>query len=178
MRVQRMPSGFGLGLLLVASGGTLADGFKTIKTRIDTEACRDAVLKRRPGKIVKLEFKTERRTPLYEFEVLSGDGKTWELACDAFDGKIVAIEREAVSADDPSFQTKAKISADVARHTALTAHPGTVVETEYEIEANGDAFYEFDIRSAEGLRIKLKVDAASGVIVEDNEQEWNQIGQE
>ena len=64
------------------------------------------------------------------------------------------------------------------RRIALTAHPGTVVETEYEIEAHGDASYEFDIRLADGSEVKLEVDAATGRIVEDYEQEWYQMGKE
>jgi uncharacterized membrane protein YkoI len=178
MRNQRIPARLFIGLLVLVSGRVFADGFKTIKTRVAVETCRETVLAEHPGRIVKLEFKTERRTPLYEFEVLGADGITWELDCDAFEGKIVQVAREVPSVEDPLFKVKAKISEQEARTIALRAHPGTVLEMEYEIEANGDASYEIDIRSGEGMEIKLEVDAASGAIVEDNQQEWYQIGQE
>lgn len=178
MRNQRNLAGFLLGLLLLAVRSPFADGFKTINTRVDVEGCRERVLARRPGKIVKLEFKAVRHTPLYEFEVLGADGETWELDCDAFEGKIVQVAREVPSGDDPLFKAKARIGEADALAIALKAHPGKVVEVEYEIEANGDASYEIDIRSADGMEVKLEVDAATGVIVEDNQQELYQIGQE
>lgn len=178
MRFRRLAGRFIVGLLPLMSCGVPAEGFKTIKSRVGVESCRSTVLGRRPGKIVKLEFKTERGIPIYEFEVSGVDGKTWELECDAFEGKIVEEEREVVSADDAAFRAKARVSEQDARGVALKAHPGTVMETEYEIEANGDASYEFDIRQADGSEVKLEVDAASGRIVEDDEQEWYQIGQE
>ena len=51
------------------------------------------------------------------------------------------------------------------------------MEAEYEIESDGRASYEFDIKTDKG-EIKLEVDAASGKIVEDNEKEIYQIGKE
>jgi uncharacterized membrane protein YkoI len=59
---------------------------------------------------------------------------------------------------------------------ALKAHPGEIIETEYEIESNGDASYEFDIKTKEGKEIKMEVDAATGKIIENGEEEIYQIG--
>ena len=64
-----------------------------------------------------------------------------------------------------------------AKATALAAHPGTVVETEYEIESDGKASYEFDITEADGEEVKVEVDAATGKIVETS-YEIYQIGKE
>lgn len=49
---------------------------------------------------------------------------------------------------------------------------------EYEIEGNGDASYELDIKLKDGKEVKLEVDAASGKIVGDKETELYQIGKE
>ena len=51
------------------------------------------------------------------------------------------------------------------------------MEVEYEIEPDGKASYEFDVRSAGGKERKVEVDATSGEIVEDNEEIY-QIGRE
>jgi uncharacterized membrane protein YkoI len=147
------------------------------KTKVSMETCMKAALAKREGKVIKLELKDERGVPTYEFEILDRAGKTWELECDANQGKITEEEQEVESADDPLFKEKAKISLEQAREIALKAHPGEVVEVEYEIESDGRASYEFDIQTTEG-EIKLEVDASTGKIVEDNQKEYYQIGKE
>ena len=56
-------------------------------------------------------------------------------------------------------------------------HLGTIAETEYEIEADGKATYEFDITEADKEEIKVEVDATTGKIVEVS-YEIYQVGQE
>jgi len=146
--------------------------------KADVETCLKAALAKRAGEVVKLERKDERGVPVYEFEVLSSDGKSWELECDAVTGKITEEEQEVASPDDPLFKAKAKISLEQAQKIALEAAPGEIVETEYEIESNGDASYEFDIKIKDGSEVKLEVDAATGKIVEDKQPELFQIGKE
>jgi len=152
--------------------------YSQAKPKADMEACMKAALAKRAGEVVKLERKDERGVPVYEFEVLGADGKSWELECDANTGKIIEEEQEVASPDDPLFKAKAKISLDQAKKIALDAYPGEVVETEYEIESNGDASYEFDIKTKEGKEVKVEVDAATGKIIEDKETELYQIGKE
>ncbi|MDD2768495.1 MAG: PepSY domain-containing protein [Methylococcus sp.] len=147
------------------------------KTKVSMENCMHAALAKRAGEVVKLEFKEERGAPTYEFEVLGNDGKSWELECDALTGKITEEEQEVADADDALFKAKAKIGLEEAKKIALAAHPGQVVEVEYEIESNGNASYEFDIETKNG-EVKLEVDAMTGKIVEDNEKELYQIGKE
>ena len=52
------------------------------------------------------------------------------------------------------------------------------METEFEIEADGRASYEFDIKKADGQEVKIEIDAETGKIAEDDEKELYQIGQE
>lgn len=151
---------------------------KAAKAKADMETCMKAALAKRPGDVIKLERKDERGTPVYEFEILAKDGLSWELECDANSGKITEEEQEVASPDDPLFKAKAKISLEQAKAIALKAAPGEIVETEYEIESNGAASYEFDIKTPAGGEVKLEVDAASGNIVEDKETELYQIGKE
>ena len=147
------------------------------KTKVSMEACMKAALAQRSGEVVKLELKDERGIPTYEFEILGKDGKSWELECDANAGKITEEEQEVENADAIEFKAKAKISLEQAKEIALKAHPGEVLEAEYEIESNGDASYEFDILTDKG-EVKMEVDAATGKIVEDNQKEYYQIGKE
>jgi uncharacterized membrane protein YkoI len=101
-----------------------------------------------------------------------------EFECDGNTGKITEEEQEVEGPEHPDFKSKAKISLEQAKDIALKKHPGKVVETEYEIESNGHASYEFDIEKADGSEAKLEVDATTGEIVEDDEREIYQIGKE
>lgn len=139
-------------------------------------ACVDAVLAAKPGKIVKLEGKTENGVVVYEFDVQQADGKAWDLECDAAAAKVTEVEEEVKNAKAAGFAEKVKVTEADARKTALAAHPGEVTEVEYEIEANGDASYEFDIKGTDGKETKVEVDATSGKIVEEHAETF-QIGE-
>ena len=138
--------------------------------------CVKAALTKHEGNIVKVEFKSENKKGVYEFDIESADGNSWDIECDAKSGKVIEVEQE-VKADDAKFKAAAKVSEADAKATALAAHPGTVVETEYEIEADGKASYEFDILEADKEEIKVEVDATTGKIVEVSYEEY-QIGKE
>ena len=163
-------------LVFAISAPAMSD-FNLPKAKVGMEACMKAALAKREGEVVKLEFKDESGVPIYEFEVLGKDGKSWELECNANQGKITEEEQEVDNADDALFKAKAKITLEQAKEIALKAHPGEVVEVEYEIESDGNASYEFDIQTSKG-EIKLEVDATTGKIIEDNENELYQIGKE
>jgi uncharacterized membrane protein YkoI len=150
------------------------------------ETCAAGALAKHPGQFVKLELETAAQsveanrqppdTPLYELEVRVADNDEWEFTCLETTGKIVEIEREVPSADDSLFKAKAKVSVADAKQTVLAAHPGTITELEYEIEANGAATYEFDVRPATGTdEHKVEVDATTGKIVEWRREHY-QIG--
>jgi uncharacterized membrane protein YkoI len=156
-------------------GSALAiDGFPKPKTGFET--CLTAALKAKPGTVVKVELKTEKGIPIYEFDI-ERDGKAWDVECDGHTGKVTEIEEEVAGPDAPAFKAKAKISVDEAKKIATTKYPGEVIEIEYEIQSNGDAAYEFDIVGKDGKEWKVEVDAASGKIIEAN-QEFAQIGRE
>ena len=138
--------------------------------------CVKAALTAHEGKIVKLEMKTEDKKPMYEFDIESADGTAWDVECNVKTGKVTEIEQE-VKADDAKFKALAKVSEADAKATALAAHPGTIVETEYELEPDGKASYEFDILEADKEEIKVEVDATTGKFVEKSYEVY-QIGQE
>lgn len=170
-----------LGATLIAAAffaNTAVAGHQNFKPKSHDNLgkCVNAALSKHDGTIVKLEFKAEGKSGVYEFDIESADGKAWDVECDAKSGKITEVEEE-VKADDARFKALAKVSEADAKATALATHPGTVVETEYELEPDGKASYEFDIKTADGKEYKVEVDVATGKIVEDNLEVY-QIGKE
>lgn len=161
----------------VLSGQAFAD-HETIKPKAydSLGKCVKAALSKHDGKIVKLEAKSERKQVVYEFDVQTNDGKAWDIECNAKTGKVTEVEEE-VTATDERFKALAKVSEEEAKATALAAHPGKVVEVEYELEPDGKASYEFDILEADNEEVKVEVDASTGKIVETS-YEIYQIGQE
>lgn len=164
------------GVAMTVSLSAMAD-IKMPETKVTMETCLNAALAKHDGELTKLELKIENKVPTYEVEILAKDGKSWELECDANKGKITEEEQEVANADNPLFKEKAKITLDQAKEVALKAAHGEVVEVEYEIESNGNASYEFDIKTDKG-EVKLEVDATSGKVVEDKQTEIYQIGKE
>lgn len=155
----------------VADHGTLK-----VKPYDSLGKCVKAALAVHDGKIVKVEYKSENKTGVYEFDIETPDGKAWDIECNAKTSKITEVEEE-VKVDSAAFKALAKVSEADALKTALAAHPGTVVETEYEIEPDGKASYEFDILEADKEEIKVEVDATTGKIVEVSYENY-QIGEE
>jgi uncharacterized membrane protein YkoI len=138
--------------------------------------CVEKALAKYNGKIVKLEYKMEQKTPIYEFDIETADGKAWEVECNVKTAEITETEEE-VAVDDPRFVAKAKFTEEQARATALAAYPGRVVEVEYELESDGKASYEIDILQADNDEVKVEVDATTGKIVEVSYESY-QIGRE
>jgi uncharacterized membrane protein YkoI len=170
-----------MGATLIAAAffaNTALAGHENIKPKAydSLGKCVKAALAVHEGTMVKVEFKTEKKIGVYEFDIEAADGISWDVECDAKSGKITEVEQE-VSADNPKFKALAKVSEATAKATALAAQPGTVVETEYELESDGKASYEFDILEADGEEIKVEVDATSGKIVETSYEVY-QIGKE
>jgi uncharacterized membrane protein YkoI len=152
------------------------------------QRCLEAALAEKKGEIVKLEVETTetstesynppKGTSVFEIEIRTAEGEEWELTCEEATGKIVEIEREVPKPSHALFKPKAKVTEEAARKVALAAKPGKIVETEYEIEADGSATYEFDIEpAAGGDEWKVEVDASTGKVVETR-LELYQIGEE
>jgi uncharacterized membrane protein YkoI len=146
------------------------------KTKVGIEKCLSAALKEKGGTVVKAELKIEGKTPVYEFDIETPDGKAWDIEVSTLTGKVTEIEQEVKNADDPLFKAKLKVTEEEAKKAALAAFPGEVVETEYEIEADGAASYEFDIKTKDG-EIKVEIDATTGKLVEHSKEIY-QIGKE
>jgi uncharacterized membrane protein YkoI len=145
----------------------------------DLDSCLRAASQIKQGFYVKLEYLTltSRGVKAYEIEIQDSQGIQWELMCEISKGTIFEVEREVKSTSDPLFKKNMKISEDEARKVALAIYPGAIVHTEYEIEFNGAAAYEFDIANKEGATFKVEVDAKTGEITEVAIEKWD-IGRE
>jgi uncharacterized membrane protein YkoI len=141
--------------------------------------CLKEASKIKQGYYGKLEYLTltEKGVKTFEIEINDNNGVEWELMCDESNGTIYEIEREVASASDPLFKKKMKVDEKTAAQTALSLYDGKIVHTEYEIEANGNASYEFDIYNSPNVTYKVEVDASTGEISEVNIEKWD-IGRE
>lgn len=164
----------GLAVLAIAAGPAYAG-----HGHGGLEACLEAASEVKPGSYVKVEYLAywSGGEPAYEIEVRDADGVEWELMCEADDGRIVELEREVDSADDPLFSAKAKVSEADAVKAAQAMFPGKVKEVEYEIETDGSPTYEIDIVDKTGKEYKVEVSAVTGEIVETAYEAW-EIGEE
>lgn len=134
---------------------------------VGMEVCLDVALEKVDGVLVRLEMKIEDDAPVYEFEIVSEDGKNYNVECNAEEGYVTEVER-STTADDPIFKKYAKVSMKDAKETALDFHPGKVIAVEYEVGFDGSVTYEFDIMTDLGPEVKVDVDAATGEIEEAN----------
>jgi uncharacterized membrane protein YkoI len=129
------------------------------------ESCAKAALAQAPGELLQATLKSEPEGRVWEFEIKQADGKLFDIECSDSAGTIVETETRVASAADPAFAAIAKIDEAAARAKALAAKPGTVERVEFELEAEGKASYEYDIKTADG-DYRVEVDAASGEVVE------------
>lgn len=162
--------------LATAFVSTLANAGNPFSGKV--ESCMKAALAKHPGEVLTLEAELSKGKPQYEFDIKGKDGKEWEVECLAKTGKVIEEEEEVASADDPAFKGKAKITQDDAKKVALGKYPGEVIDSELSIESDGNISYEFDIKVASGKEMEVEVDAVTGKLSEDPEEEIYQIGDE
>lgn len=150
----------------LAFAGTAAAATKMPEVQFGVEKCVPAVLAKHPGEVLQVVLKPEDGKPVWEIEIAARDGKLWDVECSGATGKIVEVEQRFATADAPEFKAKVKVAEATARATALAKHPGTVTMVEFEIEEDGRAVYEYDIRLADGSHIRVEVDAGTGKLHE------------
>jgi len=141
------------------------------------ETCLKAVMGAHAGTVIKVEMKEKQGSLVYEFNVRDNQARDWDVECHADSGEIIETESEVTTPLHPRFQNWLHIDEDTARERALSEYPGSIVETEYEIEMDGRAVYEFDILQADGQEWKIEIDAATGEVHEASREYW-QIGYE
>ena len=167
---QRIGSDFkllwaALAAAVAASPAAFAASPPTASPKAGVDVCARAALAKHPGTILQAVLKQERGALVWELEIRQADNKLVDVECSGATGRLVEHESRVVSGDDAAFKSKAKVTEDQARQTALKAHPGEIERVEYEIEADGRASYEFDIKTDKG-DMRVEVDAESGKVTE------------
>lgn len=130
--------------------------------------CVKAAQDKHPGNLMSLSSEIEDGKSQYEIDIQGQDGFGWEAECDAATGKINRIERE-IRANAKEFKSKAKVRLDAAIKIALDKYPGDVLNTEYDMEDDGEISYEFVIRTNNGKMIEIEVDAVTGKLAGEEE---------
>ncbi|HSI95104.1 MAG: PepSY domain-containing protein [Methylophilaceae bacterium] len=130
--------------------------------------CVKAAQDKHPGKLMSLSSEIEDGKSQYEIDIQGQDGFGWEAECDAATGKINRIERE-IRANAKEFKSRAKVRLDAAIKIALDKYPGDVLNTEYDMEDDGEISYEFVIRTNNGKMIEIEVDAVTGKLAGEEE---------
>lgn len=164
MRYKNMMKMIGSVVLVITPGVVLA---ASAAPKSGVEVCAKTAIAKYPGNILQAVLKDEKEGLVWELEIEQKDNKLVEVECSAKSGKIVETETRVEDANDPSFKSLVKVSEEQARKTALEKFPGEVERAEYEIESDGKASYEFDIKTKKG-DMRVEVDTASGKIVESS----------
>jgi len=128
------------------------------------EICANAAIDAVPGHLVQVGLKRGQSSKVWEFEVRSAEGPSFDVECADDSGKILATDRRVPSADHEEFAAAARIDAAAARKIALTAQPGAIEQVRYEVSPDGKPLYKFAIRADSG-NFQVKVDAATGAVI-------------
>lgn len=155
-----------LSIGLAAALAAMTTAAHAAPTALDN--CVKAALDKHPGKLMSLSSEIEDGKSQYEIDIQGQDGFGWEAECDAATGKINRIERE-IRANANEFKSKAKVRLDAAIKIALDKYPGDVLNTEYDMEDDGEISYEFVIRTNAGKMIEIEVDAVTGKLAGEEE---------
>lgn len=75
-----------------------------------------------------------------------------------------------------ALQQDYRLNIDKAPPPAITKFAGEVIGTEYSLESDGSPSFEFEIKPKDGK--EMEVDAITGKLAEDPEEEIYQIGEE
>lgn len=161
----------------IAGEQTPAQAVDILHGKQHFEDCMANALGEHSGMVIKVEMKREAGGPVYEFDIRDNNAQDWDIECDADSGEIIEVEMEVTTPRHPAFQAVMTVSESQARKTALEAYDGIIIETEYEIESDGLAVYEFDVKQADGKEMKVEINAATGELHEVNLEYW-QIGYE
>tara|TARA_B110000114_G_scaffold135542_1_gene142287 strand:+ start:171 stop:683 length:513 start_codon:yes stop_codon:yes gene_type:complete len=162
-------------LSVIAATTAQAEHHKKVELS-DIDKCVMNAIEKYPGHVLSMESEIEKDRLIYEFDIMTKDGREVEVECDARKHTLHDFEVE-YKKGDKTFTNAAKISESEAEKIALEKYNGKIVDREYSME-NGNPAYEFDIYVAKkGHEYEVEVDAVTGEILEV-EMELYDIGSE
>lgn len=116
-----------------------------------------------PGELVEAELETRGGRRVYEIDVRSVDGTRYELDFDAHTGELIDTRTE----QDRALELRSKgtiMSLETIVRRAQERFSARFLEAELE-EDDGRYEYEIELIGADGRRIEVKYDAASGELL-------------
>ena len=162
-------------LSVIAASTAQAEHHKKVELS-DIDKCVMNAIEKYPGHVLSMESEIEKDRLIYEFDIMTKDGREVEVECDARKHTLHDFEVE-YKKGDKTFTKAAKISESEAEKIALEKYNGKIVDREYSME-NGKPAYEFDIYVAnKGHEYEVEIDAVTGEILEV-EMELYDIGSE
>ena len=162
-------------LSVIAATTAQAEHHKKVELS-DIDKCVMNAIEKYPGHVLSMESEIEKDRLIYEFDIMTKDGREVEVECDARKHTLHDFEVE-YKKGDKTFTNATKISESEAEKIALEKYNGKIVDREYSME-NGNPAYEFDIYVAKkGHEYEVEVDAVTGEILEV-EMELYDIGSE
>ena len=162
-------------LSVIAATTAQAEHHKKVELS-DIDKCYMNAVEKYPGHVLSMESEIEKDRLIYEFDIMTKDGREVEVECDARKHTLHDFEVE-YKKGDITFTNAAKISESEAEKIALEKYNGKIVDREYSME-NGKPAYEFDIYvTNKGHEYEVEVDAVTGEILEV-EMELYDIGSE
>ena len=129
-----------LALSVVAATSAYAEHHKKVELS-DIDKCYMNAVEKYPGHVLSMESEVEKDRLIYEFDIMTKDGKEVEVECDAKNHTLHDFEVE-YKKDDKAFTNAAKISESEAEKIALKKYNGKIVDREYSME-NGNPAYDF-----------------------------------
>ena len=164
-----------LALAVIAATTAQAEHHKKVELS-DIDKCYMNAVEKYPGHVLSMESEIEKDRLIYEFDIMTKDGREVEVECDVKNHTLHDFEVE-YKKGDKKFAAAAKITESEAEKIALKQYNGKIVDREYAME-NGKPVYEFDIYVAKkGHEYEVEVDAVTGEILEV-EMELYDIGSE
>ena len=162
-------------LSVIAATTAQAEHHKKVELS-DIDKCYMNAVEKYPGHVLSMESEIEKDRLIYEFDIMTKDGREIEVECDAKNHTLHDFEVE-YKKGDITFTKAVKISESEAEKIALEKYNGKIVDREYSME-NGKPAYEFDIYVAnKGHEYEVEIDAVTGEILEV-EMELYDIGSE
>ena len=98
----------------------------------DIDKCYRKAVEKYPGHVLSMESEIEKDRLIYEFDIMTKDGREVEVECDAKNHTRHDVEFEYKKGDE-AFTNVAKISEIEAEKIALEMYNGRIVDREYSM---------------------------------------------
>lgn len=119
---------------------------------------------------MELDDDDENRT-VWELDVYGTDKVWYEVTVDPVGGKVLSAREDHDDDRARRAPRSAALSLDAAVDRALKARPGTVTSVELEDDDDEPLHWEIDVTGRDGNRYDLDVDAKTGKVTVERDDD-------